>query len=356
MDPATPATITQQALILDSATPATVTPQSITLVAAEPGNYCQRGCLLNAAWTYYDSLRATTTSFPGNSTASGPSVVFESYAISTLVPTNGKCRTEFGSDVVLSTPYSLTIKAGVSGNALTRSVASVIQESLGFLGCFALAQIVTPSTTPTTKATTPAASGTRNSIVPSATSISVATTFTDGTPDPKARNQRTTVKITTSVIFSLLGFTTAVAGVVLFIRRRKKAHLAKAKAESADQESSDIEPSRTFQGKPELDAEQQRHELEAEKERCELEGQSSRYELTAPLADDEDFGNRTLQELRGVEPSHELDIEHGCSAEVDCRSGKPGDEENLERTNYLASHAGFANTRLRPLALASIKH
>ena len=93
-----------------------------------------------------------------------------------------------------------------------------------------------------------------------------------------------------------------------------------AKINSNEIASPDTEPQSFFEGKPELDTDRQRHEMEAEKERCELEAQSSIQEMTVEQIDGRLHDEANLQELRGVEPSQELDAEHAEHAEPE-----PGD-------------------------------
>lgn len=93
------------------------------------------------------------------------------------------------------------------------------------------------------------------------------------------------------------------------LRHRKKARLLK--GISSEHESAETRVS--FFQKPELDADQRRYELEAEKYRCELEGDSNRQEMIAQEVDDEPRRRPDPQELRGIEPSHEMEAEHGES-------------------------------------------
>ena len=72
----------------------------------------------------------------------------------------------------------------------------------------------------------------------------------------------------------------------------------------------DSNPVDSFQGKPELDAERNWHEMPEEKEHRDLDGQSSRQEMPAEQIGDGNWAISTPQELRGVEPSSELDVDH----------------------------------------------
>ena len=78
------------------------------------------------------------------------------------------------------------------------------------------------------------------------------------------------------------------------------------KKDSNEHGNPETQTSPFFQ-KPELDAEQRRHEMEAEKDRCELDGQSSRQEMNAQEVDEP--RRPDPQELRGIEPSHEMEAE-----------------------------------------------
>ena len=201
----------------------------------------------------------------------GPFIIYRSNSTSSVFSTHGGCRTEGGSRLVLATPLTLIVTEDLSRESLCQSVASAIARHVGTVECVANAQILVQSTIP---ATQPAASGTRTSVRPSATAVSSVPTWSDKS-DSHARDQSIAVRIGTSAISFILGFTAAVAGVPIFIQRRKKARLAEAKAKPEDQESADTSQPPVSQEKPELDVAQQRHEIEVGKERCELEGLSS---------------------------------------------------------------------------------
>lgn len=297
-------------IVVDSVNDTSITSNSAASISIVSSLYYPYpdcgGCLVNAACTYETgaSTGADTKNEPSsNITQEIASILVPSYSISSIVIISGQCLTTFGSAVTLGTgALTLDVRSSLDDASLSQSAASAIRDYLGFTDCFCNAIIVTPSPSLISTATASLGhSGLNQSSPTSSIPIgSIPTPTTATTTTPKGRS----VRVIVSVTLSVLSFLAVTSGVLLVLRHRKKARLME--KDSNEQGSPETQTSQFFQ-KPELDAEQRRHEMGAEKERCELDGQSSRQEMNAQEVDEP---RRTVpQELRGIEPSHEMEAE-----------------------------------------------
>ena len=282
--------------------------------------------MLNAACTYHSGANTavTTTGLhirSPNATQDAPWIEFKTYTISSITSISGVCSTISGSAVALPTAYTIDVTETVkgvpktlSGESLTDSATAAIKNHIGFNDCFVNAEIVTPTTptkaAPKTRTSIKAklTSGFASSTLPHGSASISPAAATTGSPNRELSNRADKIRIAVGVTGPFTGIILALLGGFLTLRRRKRARLAKISEQQ--QNSSDAESSSTTYRKPELDTEQRRHEMEAEKERCELEGQSSRLEMGGDESNRAHGGSGNLQELRGVEPSHELCIDH----------------------------------------------
>ena len=287
----------------------TLTPTSIASGPSELLSANCGGCLLNAACTYMIGASVGTNRGPEptrDTTRDIAHILVPSYSISAIGQTKGQCYTILGSAVTLETAFSLDVRSTMSGLSLSESVASEIVNFLGNTDCFYNIQIVTPSVSATLKATVTPGSKDLNSVSP--TTLSPIRSFpiptAAATETQKGISRTDKIRIAVGVIFSVLGFLAVISGILLVLRHRRKARLVKQKPNEHD--NAETRQSAFFH-KPELDAQQSRHELEAEKDRCELEGDSNRQEMAAQEVDDDARGKGDPQELRGIEPSHEME-------------------------------------------------
>ena len=287
---------------------------------------CDVGCVLNLDCTLFASQAAqgspdTTTANPANLLGGSSYIEYNAFSTTTLYASNSSCYSASVSNN-LSTLLVVPV-ANRSNTDLRLYAGSAFAANVGAFGCVQNAHLVTDL--PARAVAISSAANSKTVLPPGARPSTSAPTNPTVLPPSSLGNSTTnhqrSVKIIISVVVCVTSILIVLSCILIWWKRRR---LNEKRDRDGNQDLRESDPQPFFQRKPELCAEGGRHEVTAEQLRYELDEDCRRNELAAGQPNGEldegrlmhemagereknGFRNRnTVQELRGLESSHEL--------------------------------------------------
>lgn len=265
--------------------------------------FCSFGCIVNVDYI---------TQRNGPSPSGSSDHQYQYYQITSLTMTSvmrteqhglfDECLTTIRGPDSLTPPLPISVDRTVTSSDLDDAVATSILQSLEMPSlCIASAKQVSLNFSmpkPTFK----------TSKIPTITPISLRSSSLIAAPLPTAspsngaqRRVSWQTKVALGVVIPIVGLASTVVFTRWIWRKRRVV-----RGETQDRIASVADYT-----KPELDAIQRRHEMDGERERPELPADHGKHELAAVIQHDENTrsSRQNLQELRGSEPSHEMDTD-----------------------------------------------